>query len=129
MLAMMLFCTPNTQSVHSLSRAAITNQIKPSTECGRSFRPSSRLQLQHLPYVNEDELPSVRRIFVRNGLIVAGNLAYFGCGSAEPAVADVSDGNALPQGMAQFGRVVRAKADLDVRTRCLISRRCTRRSS
>jgi len=32
-----------------------------------------------------------------------------------PAWADVSDGNALPEGAAQFGRVIRAKADLLVR--------------
>jgi len=32
-----------------------------------------------------------------------------------PAWADVSDGNALPEGAAQFGRIIRAKADLLVR--------------
>jgi hypothetical protein len=31
-----------------------------------------------------------------------------------PAQADVSDGNALPEGAAQFGRIIRAKADLIV---------------
>ena len=32
--------------------------------------------------------------------------------SGLPVWADVSDGNALPQGAAQFGRVVRAKSDM-----------------
>ena len=31
-----------------------------------------------------------------------------------PAYADISDGNALPEGAAQFGRVIRAKADIAV---------------
>jgi hypothetical protein len=35
---------------------------------------------------------------------------------ASPAAADVSQGNALPQGAAQFGRIIRAKSDLIVRT-------------
>mmetsp|Transcript_131266 Transcript_131266/g.379738 ORF Transcript_131266/g.379738 Transcript_131266/m.379738 type:complete len:204 (+) Transcript_131266:61-672(+) len=33
-------------------------------------------------------------------------------GASLPAFADVSDGNALPGGAAQFGRVIRAKADM-----------------
>jgi hypothetical protein len=37
-------------------------------------------------------------------------------GTGLPAYADVSDGNALPQGAAQFGRVIRAKSDMIVST-------------
>jgi hypothetical protein len=48
-------------------------------------------------------------------------LGFGGLGGAGlPAWADVSDGNALPEGAAQFGRVIRAKADLLVRWLCLV---------
>ena len=33
-------------------------------------------------------------------------------GSASPAYADVADGTELPKGVAQFGRIVRAKVEL-----------------
>jgi hypothetical protein len=48
---------------------------------------------------------------------LAGLLTVYSAlvGVGLPALADVSDGNALPEGAAQFGRVIRAKADLAVR--------------
>ena len=49
-----------------------------------------------------------RREFVRNSLILLSSSSI-----ALPAFADVSDGNALPSGAAQFGRIVRAKTDLE----------------
>jgi hypothetical protein len=56
-----------------------------------------------------------RRVFVSNALLVLSAPALMIAG-ALPASADVSDGDALPQGAAQFGRVVRAKSDLAVST-------------
>ena len=53
---------------------------------------------------------NTRRELLLMGMLLAPTLLTVG--SAAPAFADVSDGNALPQGAAQFSRVVRAKADL-----------------
>jgi hypothetical protein len=56
---------------------------------------------------------------------VQGFVAVFSASSlvvgSSPAFADVSDGNALPQGAAQFSRILRAKSDLAVRV-CLLIR-------
>jgi hypothetical protein len=52
------------------------------------------------------------RILSSSSMVVAA------LASSQPAYADVSDGNALPQGAAQFGRVIRAKSDLQVRLQC-----------
>ena len=52
---------------------------------------------------------------VSAGLWTVSGTALLGFGGGLPAWADVSDGNALPEGAAQFGRVIRAKADLLVR--------------
>jgi len=56
---------------------------------------------------------SMRRDFLTKfsmGLIATSNLLLFG--HPHLAHADVSDGNALPQGAAQFSRVIRLKNDL-----------------
>eukprot|EP00980_Cylindrotheca_fusiformis_P028113 scaffold22581_cov123-Cylindrotheca_fusiformis.AAC.10 len=62
----------------------------------------------------EDDGTASRREFVDKSSIglSAMMMAAF---RASPAFADVSDGNALPTGAAQFSRVVRAKGDLEVR--------------
>jgi hypothetical protein len=41
-------------------------------------------------------------------------------GVVHPALADVSDGNALPDGAAQFGRIIRARENLAVSKRMFI---------
>lgn len=46
------------------------------------------------------------------GILSASALGIIMGNAPAPVWADVSDGNALPQGAAQFGRVVRAKTDL-----------------
>jgi hypothetical protein len=56
-----------------------------------------------------------RRQFVSRAFFALLSPALLTSG-ASPAAADVSDGNALPQGAAQFGRIIRAKSDLVVRT-------------
>jgi hypothetical protein len=52
-----------------------------------------------------------RRVFVQWGAVTTALLIG---GAVAPAIADVSDGTALPEGAAQFGRVVRTKLDLGV---------------
>jgi hypothetical protein len=55
-----------------------------------------------------------RRQFVSRAFLALLSPALFTFG-APPAAADVAEGNALPQGAAQFGRIIRAKSDLVVR--------------
>jgi hypothetical protein len=81
-----------------------------------AIRPLGRLQLEApLAMGVEESSPGSRRVFVQAGVIQTAAVAalLFGGGVA-PAAADVSDGNALPEGAAQFGRVVRTKVDLAV---------------
>lgn len=56
-----------------------------------------------------------RRRMVKDALSVLC-VPLFISGASASAFADVSDGNTLPQGAAQFGRVLRAKSDLEVRS-------------
>lgn len=52
-----------------------------------------------------------RRSFVSAAIIAGASTLFTG-----PAFADVSDGNALPQGAAQFSRLLKTKNDLNVST-------------
>jgi hypothetical protein len=63
---------------------------------------------------------SERRKFVQD-FVAVFSASFLVAGSA-PAFADVSDGNALPQGAAQFGRILRAKSDLVVRSNGFVSK-------
>ena len=58
-----------------------------------------------------------RRDFISTAIATSASVGGFSF-LASPSVADVSDGNALPQGAAQFSRVVKVRAQLKVRTRC-----------
>ena len=60
-----------------------------------------------------------RRVFLE-GAVAASLMVTMGTGM-KPALADVSDGTSLPNGAAQFGRVVRAKSDLQVCWFCVAS--------
>ena len=65
----------------------------------------------------EEEATSISDPMDRRSMLVnLGGLSSLSCafGIALPAFADVSDGNALPEGAAQFARVIRAKEDLIV---------------
>jgi hypothetical protein len=57
--------------------------------------------------------PLERQHFLKNGVSGILGLA-FSASAVQSAVADVSDGNALPDGAAQFGRVIRARENLAV---------------
>lgn len=58
---------------------------------------------------------NARRVLVQWGAVHATSMiALIMGGGVAPAIADVSDGTALPEGAAQFGRVVRTKLDLGV---------------
>ena len=52
---------------------------------------------------------SERREVLRNGFAGIRGIAFTVAGVVKPALADVSDGNALPDGAAQFSRVLRRK--------------------
>jgi hypothetical protein len=52
-----------------------------------------------------------RRDFVGQGAAIVGAALVAG---SLPSFADVSDGNALPQGAQQFSKMIRVKADLKV---------------
>jgi hypothetical protein len=58
-----------------------------------------------------------RRVFLsRQGAILSGLGTGLLVNSVpKPAFADVSDGNALPEGAAQYSRILRLKSDLVVR--------------
>ncbi len=48
--------------------------------------------------------------------LLQSSCVAFGCFLLiQPALADVADGSALPQGAAQFSRILRLKVDLVVR--------------
>ena len=57
-----------------------------------------------------------RRNFLSNALLVGMSsitaTSMLTIGSTPPAYADVADGTDLPKGVAQFGRIVRAKVEL-----------------
>jgi hypothetical protein len=55
-----------------------------------------------------------RRNFLGNGLFAAAAVAATLTSEPTPARADVSDGNELPPGVAQFSRLVRGKVELTV---------------
>jgi hypothetical protein len=57
---------------------------------------------------------SERRQFLASSILWLSSASAAAIGGASPALADVSDGNALPEGAAQFSRVLRAKSDLVV---------------
>ena len=57
--------------------------------------------------------PSRREFMDKSLCILSSSMAIVAGGS--PAFADVSDGTSLPQGALQFSRVIRAKADLQIR--------------
>jgi len=58
---------------------------------------------------------SNRRVFIANqGVILSGISTAFLGHESKPAYADVSDGNSLPEGAAQYGRILRLKSDLIV---------------
>lgn len=84
-----------------------------------AFSTSTRSPRYHLvdsqPFVSDGNLGGgSRREFVSKSvaILTSATVVVTGC---SPAFADVSDGNALPTGAAQFGRVIRAKSDLEVR--------------
>jgi len=56
-----------------------------------------------------------RRTFVSAAAIAVGASTLF----TRPAFSDVSDGNTLPQGAAQFSRVLKVKSDLKVSMRIM----------
>ena len=57
---------------------------------------------------------STRRNFLSNAMLVSSSSVATSAliGFASPAHADVADGTELPKGVAQFGRIVRAKVEL-----------------
>jgi hypothetical protein len=84
-----------------------------------AFSPSKMsIRNQHfdsqlLMSVEDLGTPSRRKFMDKSLSILSTSMAIVA--GASPAFADVSEGNALPQGAAQFSRVIRAKADLQVR--------------
>lgn len=73
-----------------------------------SSNPSQSVRNVELNAIHEED--TIRRSFVTGAIAVGASTLFTG-----PAFADVSDGNVLPQGAAQFSRVVKMKNDLKVR--------------
>jgi hypothetical protein len=61
-----------------------------------------------------DDVAVQRRNFLAKGLVAAAAVAATLTAEPTPARADVSDGNELPPGVAQFSRLVRGKVELTV---------------
>jgi hypothetical protein len=61
-----------------------------------------------------DDVAVQRRNFLAKGLVAAAAVAATLTAEPTPVQADVSDGNELPPGVAQFSRLVRGKVELTV---------------
>jgi hypothetical protein len=63
---------------------------------------------------SDNSIFSQRRQFLTSSILLLSSASAAAFGAVSPALADVSDGNELPQAAAQFRRVLRAKSDLVV---------------
>ena len=86
----------------------------PSTAASQRLHPRCHRTKQAL--YSEDSWQTTPTLSRRDAFVKITGLALIPSifGASLPANADVSDGNALPEGAAQFSRVVRAKADMIV---------------
>lgn len=83
------------------------------TSCGKVTRsPGSALFAA--ADSSDNSIVSERRQFLASSILLLSSASAAAFGGVSPALADVSDGNELPQGAAQFRRVLRAKSDLVV---------------
>lgn len=101
-------------AILSLQIGGIAAFSVPSAAASKRFHAASHRTEQAL-YSNDsfETKPTLNRrdAFVKvTGLVLIPSMF----GAILPANADVSDGNALPEGAAQFSRVVRAKTDMIV---------------
>lgn len=98
----------------SLQVDGIVGFTGPSAAASEKFHSVSRKTQQALSADdNWETTPTLKR---RDAFVKFTSLALIPSifGASLPANADVSDGNALPEGAAQFSRVVRAKTDMIV---------------
>ena len=81
-----------------------------------SLKTNAKSIVHNMSSVQEDApINHNRRQFINNSVVFLSSASIGLLSESSPAFADVSDGNSLPEGAAQFGRVVRAKTDLEVR--------------
>lgn len=90
------------------SLSLVSEAFTPFSHAAASIRQVSLLHA-HGPQPQPLSSPPSRRIFLTNALTVATTAQILH--PIQPAMADVSDGD-LPQGAAQFARILRTKSDL-----------------
>jgi hypothetical protein len=82
------------------------------------FSVSRQQQQQHVGKTKLNLATVAENRSSRRDVLVAGAAAVFGAAilgaPTVPAFADVSDGTSLPEGAAQFSRLIRVKNDLKV---------------
>ena len=94
-------------SFNGMANGLVTRSNQRDTKSFTDPKAKSSITILHSPNLN-------RRQMVKQ-IISVLSVPVILSRASRPVFADVSDGDALPQGAAQFQRVLRAKSDLLVR--------------
>ena len=89
----------------TIAVAALSSPLTSFAFSTRSQNSAARTRLNAVAPAEE-----TRRNFVSSSIAGAGLAVWIS--SPSPSLADVSDGNALPQGAAQFSRVIKVRSQL-----------------